>query len=224
MEPGQTINCQGLAQNLRGVQARMDRACDRASRDPGSVTLIAVSKTFSADHVRALYDLGHRDFGENRVQEAAMKIPDLPGDIRWHYIGKVQTNKARKVADLFDVVHSVESDLHMQLLDQTVRTLGAFLQVNLGREPQKTGIFPEALDTLVPGLLKYQHVELTGLMTIGPWNDDPEASRGLFRQLAECAQRVGLTRLSMGMSHDLEVAIEEGATHIRIGTALFGQR
>lgn len=224
MEPGQTPDCQALAQNLLRVQDRIDGVCARIGRDPSSVTLVAVSKTFSADHVRALYDLGHRDFGENRVQEASTKIPDLPGDIRWHYIGKVQTNKARKIADLFDEVHSVESDLHMQHLDQTVRTLGAFLQVNVGREPQKSGIFPEALDSLVPSLLKYQHVELTGLMTIGPWNDDPEASRGLFRQLAECAQRVGLTRLSMGMSHDLEVAIEEGATHIRVGTALFGHR
>jgi PLP dependent protein len=225
-----------LPGNLQRVRERIALAAERAGRRADEITLIAVSKTFPADAIRAAYDAGLRSFGENRVQEFEAKEPKLADltDATWHLIGHLQSNKVRRAAHLFHHVDSIDSLALAQKLDAAaaaeLRPLAVLIEVHLGGEESKSGVAEGDLGALAEGIEKLPHLELRGLMTIPPYCDDPEAARPYFQKLRELragvSQRLGraLPALSMGMSHDFEVAIEEGASEIRIGTALFGPR
>ncbi|MGH9640226.1 MAG: YggS family pyridoxal phosphate-dependent enzyme [Bryobacteraceae bacterium] len=215
---------------LEAVEARIRQAADRSGRARSDITLVAASKKFSAAAIRAAYDAGLRDFGENYVQEFAQKVPelgDLPG-ARFHLIGHLQSNKARDAAALFDVVQTADSPKLLRRLDafasERNKTVEALIEVKLSSEEHKTGAPPEQIPALIEAAAGCAHLRLTGLMTMPPWSEDPEASRPYFRRLAQLARQYKLERLSMGMSAGFEVAIEEGATLIRVGTALFGPR
>jgi pyridoxal phosphate enzyme (YggS family) len=212
------------AANLRDVQARIERACEAVNRDPSGITLIAVSKTYPAEAIRAFYDLGHRHFGESRLQEALPKVESLPHDIVWHYIGRLQSNKARKVADTFDAVHTLESDAQLREIAKSQRAIDGLIEVNLANEAQKGGRSPGDITLFSENVVQCPNVRFRGLMAIGPAGLSNEALRPLYRGLAEANARLGGTWLSLGMSGDLEAAIAEGATHVRVGTALFGTR
>jgi pyridoxal phosphate enzyme (YggS family) len=185
-----------------------------------------VTKKFSADVIREAYDLGLRRFGENYVQEFEGKHPALADlhDAEFHLIGHLQSNKARPAAELFQVIQTVDSDRLAKRVDQFGRPIEVMIEVKLSEEQAKSGAAPDALDGLIGAIRECGNLNLTGLMTMPPWSDDPEQTRPYFRRLAELGRRHALPKLSMGMSHDLEAAIEEGSTHIRIGTALFGPR
>ena len=223
-----------LAANLEAVQRRIAAACERAGRDPASVQLLAVTKGHPPEVVRAAVDLGLTLFGENKVQEAKAKIPLCPGRTRWQMIGHLQTNKAREAVELFDMIQSVDS-LHLaaeinKRAEQAARTMPVLLEVNLAGEASKFGYRPEQLLADLEQINALPRLEIHGLMTMAPWTPEPEKIRTVFRQLRElkerCAAALGapLPQLSMGMTGDFEVAIEEGATIVRIGTALFGER
>ncbi len=212
-----------MRRRIATIRERLERACESSGRGPSQVTLIAVSKTQPAEAIREAYDLGLRDFGESRLQEALPKIEALPNDITWHFIGHLQSNKARKVASLFDVIHTIESEAQLREIEKAGREIQAFIELNVAEEAQKHGIFPAALDDLVEKVIHYQHVHLRGLMTIGPALE-PEMMRPFFGQVRHFNERIRGEWLSMGMSGDFEVAIQEGSTHIRVGTALFGER
>lgn len=209
---------------LANIQDRIAQACASVNRDPASVTLVAVSKTYPIEAIRQLYDLGQRHFGESRLQEAIPKIEVLPSDIVWHFIGHLQSNKAKKAAQYFDVVHTIESEGQLMELQKAEREIQALIEVNVAEEAQKHGIFSQQLDDLRKKVIHYGHVHLRGLMTIGPALDEPEKMRPFFKSLRLLNERIGGDWLSMGMSGDFEVAIQEGSTHVRIGTALFGER
>lgn len=221
---GHTRSVTELASNLRAVQDRIARACESIDRDPASITLVAVSKTYSSDAIRAGFDLGLRHFGESRLQEAQPKIETLPGEIVWHFIGHLQSNKAKRVGQLFDVIHTLTSEGQIKELGKAGRTLDGFIEVNIAEESQKNGLPPSEVDAFREKLLDCGWIRFRGLMTIGPAVDDAEAMRPYFRALREANRAVGGSWLSMGMSHDFEVAIQEGSTHVRVGTALFGAR
>jgi PLP dependent protein len=215
-----------LRERVAAVQARIREAAARARRDPSEITLVAVTKIFPAEAVREAWQLGLRVFGENYVQEFEEKRPalaDLEG-ARFHLIGHLQSNKARKAAELFDAVQTVDSAKLARRLDEAGKLLDVMLEVKLSPEQAKSGAAPEELPALIDALAACRNLRLLGLMTMPPWSDDPEVSRPYFRRLRELAVRHGLRELSMGMSHDLEAAIEEGATYVRVGTALFGRR
>jgi PLP dependent protein len=215
-----------LAERLAAVRERIARAADTAHRDPSSILLLAVTKIFPAATIREAYELGLRDFGENYVQEFEGKHPqvaDLAG-ARFHFIGHLQSNKAGKAAGIFDAVHTVDSAKVARRLNEAGRPLDVMLEVKLSPETAKAGAAPEELPELIAAVRGCANLRLLGLMTMPPWSDDPEPSRPYFRQLRELAERHGLAGLSMGMSHDLEVAIAEGSTCVRVGTALFGKR
>jgi pyridoxal phosphate enzyme (YggS family) len=224
-----------IAANLERIRERISRAASRSGRAADAVTLVAVSKTFPADAIRDAYELGLRHFGENRVQEWESKQPQLTDlAATWHLIGHLQSNKARRAANLFGRVDSVDSLGLAQKLDAAAATQGKRLQllieVHLGSEETKSGVAEADFPALAESVAMLQHVELLGLMTIPPFFDEPERVRPYFqklRELRDSASRwIGkpLSVLSMGMSHDFEIAIEEGATEIRVGTALFGGR
>jgi hypothetical protein len=211
---------------LATVRERIARACDRAGRDPAAILLLAVTKVFPVDVILEAYELGLRDFGENYVQEFETKAPQaraLKG-ARFHLIGHLQSNKSKKAAELFDVIQTVDSARLAQRLNESGRQLDVLLEVKLSAEQAKSGAAPEDLPGLIGAVRECSHLRLRGLMTMPPWSDDPEQSRPYFRSLRELAQKHGLPELSMGMSHDVEAAIEEGATCVRVGTALFGKR
>lgn len=215
-----------LGARVAAVQERIARAAERSRRDPRSVTLVAVTKVFPASAITAAYELGLRDFGENYVQEFEGKHPlvkHLEG-ARFHLIGHLQSNKARRAAELFDAIQTVDSARLARRLNDAGRPLEVLLEVKLSPEEAKSGAAPEELPELVAAVRQYPNLRLEGLMTMPPWSEDAERSRPYFRRLRELAERFGLPRLSMGMSHDLEVAVEEGATVVRVGTALFGAR
>lgn len=215
-----------LHQRLADVRERIARACDRAHRNVSEVTLLAVTKIFPASVIRDAYDLGLREFGENYVQEFEGKAPDvggLPG-ARFHLIGHLQSNKARKAVELFQVVQTVDSSRLARRLNEAGRPLQVMLEVKLSGEDAKSGADPAAISELIAAVGDCPNLTLLGLMTMPPWSDDPEAARPYFRRLRELAVEHGLPQLSMGMSHDLEAAIEEGSTCVRVGTALFGKR
>lgn len=223
-----------LAENLRQIQNRISAACARAGRDPASVTLLAVTKTHPPEAVKAAVDLGLALFGENKVQEAKAKIPLCPARARWHMIGHLQSNKCRDAVGLFEMIQGVDS-LHVaeelnKRAEQAAKTMPILLEVNVVGEASKFGYKPAQLLADFEKLNALPRLEIHGLMTIPPWNPVPEKVRPVFRQLRElkdrCEQALGapLPHLSMGMSGDFEVAIEEGATIVRIGTALFGER
>jgi len=227
-----------IAERVAAVRERIARAAARAGRSPDDVVLVAVAKTHPAEAVREAFEAGVRDFGENRVQEAEHKIAataDLrPAGLRWHLVGHLQGNKARKSAPLFDLIHSADSSELLRRLDRAAaesgRIVRAFLQVDLADEATKFGVPEDVLFATLETARDLGSVRLEGLMILPPWSDDPEASRPFFRRLRELrdeAVKRGLladSELSMGMSHDLEVAIEEGATLVRVGTAIFGER
>ena len=215
-----------LAARLAIVRDRINRAAGRVSRDPAGITLLAVTKVFPAGAIREAYDLGLRDFGENYVQEFETKAPELGdlGGARYHLIGHLQSNKSSKAAELFQVIQTVDSSKLARRLDQTGKPLEIMLEVKVSPEETKSGADPDDLPTLIESVRACPNLRLMGLMCMPPWSDDPEAARPYFRKLRELAQQHGLDQLSMGMSHDLETAIEEGATCVRVGTALFGKR
>ncbi len=204
----------------------MGLVCARTGRQRGSITLLAVSKVFPANAIEEAYGLGLREFGENYVQEFEGKYPavkDLPG-ARFHFIGHLQSNKARRAAQLFSTIQTVDSEKVARRLNEAGVPLDVYLEVKLSDEESKAGCPPEELGTLVAAVRGMPHLTLRGLMTMPPWSEDAELSRPYFRRLASLAREHGVEGLSMGMSHDFEVAIEEGATVIRVGTALFGKR
>ena len=227
-----------LGAQLAHVRAQIESAALKCGRLPHDVTLIAISKTHPASLVRAAIQLGASDIGENRVQEAEQKINEVGRSAaRWHLVGHLQANKARRAVQLFDVIHSLDSlDLARRLdrlcTEERKEELSVLIQVDLGHEETKTGIDQSELTELVEGLAGLERIRLVGLMTLPPFFDDPEKARPFFRRLRELRDELATQRafgdhkgeLSMGMTHDFAVAIEEGATMIRVGTAIFGQR
>jgi pyridoxal phosphate enzyme (YggS family) len=223
-----------LADNLGVLQERIHAACGRAGRDPTSVTLLAVTKSHPPEVVAAAARLGLNLFGENKVQEARAKIPLCPGKLRWHFIGHLQSNKCRDAVELFEMIQSVDSLALAQEItkraEQAAKTMPILLEVNVVGEASKFGYAPEKLLAELETINALPKIEIHGLMAVPPWSSEPEKSRPHFRRLRELKARaeqvlgVPLPHLSMGMSGDFEVAIEEGATMVRIGTALFGPR
>jgi pyridoxal phosphate enzyme (YggS family) len=223
-----------LEANWKAVQQRIEAACTRAGRQAGAVTLVAITKSQPPEVVRTAAALGLHLFGENKVQEAKAKIPQCPGRLRWHMVGHLQTNKCRDAVGLFDMVQSVDS-LHLaeelqRRADQAAKQMPILLEVNAVGEASKFGYRPDQLLADLPHINALPRLAVQGLMTVPPWTLDPEKVRPVFRQMRElkerCEQLLGapLPHLSMGMTGDFEVAIEEGATMIRVGTALFGAR
>ena len=217
-----------IPQALAAVKQRMDEAAHAAGRDPATITLVAVSKTHEADAIRPALDAGHRVFGENRVQEAKAKWPGLKEEfagIELHLIGPLQTNKVREAVALFDVIESVDRPKLARALademERTGRSVPCLLQVNTGLEPQKAGLHPDSIDAMLRLCRMEYQLPVIGLMCIPPVDEDPEPH---FRMLAEAAQRNGLAVISMGMSGDYQAAIRQGATHVRVGSAIFGAR
>jgi pyridoxal phosphate enzyme (YggS family) len=223
-----------LEHNLENIRQRIQAACDRCDREPNSVTLLAVSKTQPPEIVNAAADLGLLVFGENKVQEAKAKIPLCPGKLRWQFIGHLQSNKCRDAVQLFSMIQSVDSLSLAQEInkraDEAAKTMPILLEVNLAGEASKFGYKPAALLADLNSINALPRLEIHGLMTVPPWTVNAESSRPHFQRLrelkSECEQLLSapLPHLSMGMSGDFEVAIEEGATMVRIGTALFGPR
>ena len=228
---------QDIVGNLAAIRERVAAAAAAAGRPPDAVRLLAVSKTFSADHVRAAYAAGQRDFGENKVQEALQKREETAElDIRWHLIGHLQSNKAKRAAEAFAAIHSIDSVDLLRRVDRAAAdagtTMDLYIQVDLAGESTKFGA-PEAdVPAIARAAMECRAARLKGLMLLPPWFDEPERARPYFRRLRELRERlveegIGGTRmreLSMGMSHDFEVAIQEGATLVRVGTAIFGKR
>ena len=226
-----------IAQNLAQVRERIQKACASAGRDPAAVTLIAVSKTKPADMIMEAYDCGQRFFGENKVQELSDKYGMLPSDIHWQMIGHLQRNKVRQVLGKADLIHSVDSlRLAAAIEQEAVRrglTVPILLEVNVAGEESKYGLRPQEVLPLVRELsVSMEHLRVQGLMTIAPFVENPEENRQVFRKLKELSvdirekniNNVSMDILSMGMTNDYEVAIEEGATMVRVGTGIFGER
>jgi pyridoxal phosphate enzyme (YggS family) len=229
-----------IAENIAQVQQQFAAAARRVNRNVDAITLMAVSKTFPVDGIREAYTAGLRVFGENRVQEFAAKAPALRDlhDAEWHLIGHLQTNKAVKAAELFNAIDSVDSlrmaeKLNM-IAESAGKTLSVLIEINIGGESAKNGIPPNSgeLEQILQAASRLKNLKIRGLMTVPPYAEDPEASRPYFRHLREIRNsiaarnlpQVGMDVLSMGMSHDFEIAIEEGSTCVRIGTAIFGER
>jgi PLP dependent protein len=229
-----------IAENIRFIHERMATAARRAGRNPADISLMGVSKTFFPESIREAYDAGVRVFGENRVQEFAAKagaLRDL-GDAEWHLIGHLQTNKAPKAAELFTAVDSVDSVKLTEKLnaaaEKTGKILPVLIEINVGGEDSKSGIAPgsEELEKILMGAPQWKNLVMHGLMTVPPYSEDPEGARPFFRRLREIRDEIGtrclfgvaMDELSMGMSHDFEVAIEEGSTCVRVGRAIFGER
>jgi len=219
---------QDIRVNLERVRERIARAAERAGRRAGDVTLVAVSKTVEAARVREAIAAGVTALGENRVQEARWKIAEVGRPVAWHLIGHLQTNKAKDALELFDVIHSLDRLELAAELDRRARARGhdvtVLLQVNVAGEASKGGVAPDEVGRALEAIAKLERVRVRGLMTIPPEVERAEAARGWFRALRERAERHDLHELSMGMSGDFEVAIEEGATLVRVGTAVFGPR
>ncbi|MBI1391015.1 MAG: YggS family pyridoxal phosphate-dependent enzyme [bacterium] len=226
-----------IAQNLELIRKKMQSAADRAGRSVDEILLIAVSKRFPEEAVREAFRAGQTRFGENRVQEAEQKIPalaDLP--LEWHFIGHLQTNKVKKIIPLVHLIHGVDNPRLVAALQQEAEKrpgpVNILLQVNVGGEEQKSGVDESDFESLLSALSEAPNLSCRGLMTVPPYEDDPERVRPYFRRLRELGERYrsdflapeARLELSMGMSHDFHVAIEEGATMIRVGTSIFGER
>ena len=229
---------QGLAARFADVKARVAAAAENCGRKPDEITLIAISKTHPASLIKELIDLGATDLGENRVQEAETKIPEVgQRNVRWHLVGHLQANKARRAVNLFDVVHSLDSVDLARRLDRLCvevgrQSLPLLIQVDLAHEETKSGVDEDELPELAAIVQQLERLELIGLMTLPPFFEDPKQARPYFRRLRELRDELASKdafgsrngELSMGMTHDFTVAIEEGATMVRIGTAIFGER
>ena len=229
-----------VAENLAHIQERVASAARRVGREPETITLMAVSKTVSSDKIRELYQAGQRLFGESRIQEFAGKTASLQDlrDAAWHMIGHLQSNKASKAAELFGAVDSVDSLRLAEKLnaaaEQVGKKLPLLIEINVGAEAAKSGVWPESseLQAILRAAAGWNHVEVRGLMTVPPFGEDAEAARPFFRRMRELRDeiaqqnlpKVSMGVLSMGMSHDFEIAIEEGSTTVRVGTAIFGNR
>lgn len=225
-----------VTENLKSIEARIQAACDRAGRDRSEVTLICVTKTKPVEMLREAYDNNQREFGENRVQEIQKKFPVLPGDIHWHMIGHLQKNKVKYLMDKVVMIHSVDNyDLAAAVSKDAVKAgivMPVLIEVNVAEEDTKFGVRVDDAETLIRQIADLPGIHVSGLMTIAPYTDDPETNRTYFRQLKELSvdiheksiDNVDMNVLSMGMTGDFEVAIEEGATHIRVGTGIFGER
>lgn len=236
-----TVDEKGIQERLERVRERIERACQRAGRRADEVTLVGVSKTFPVEAVLAARAGGLRDFGENKVQELLEKVERVPGqraggDVVWHMIGHLQRNKAKDVVAVADLFHALDSRRLARELDKRSRAegrvLSCLLQVNVSGEESKFGLPPEEFDAFLDEAAAWEHLRIRGLMTLASPADDPEDVRGEFRRLRGLFERaagspvpgVAMEMLSMGMSGDFEVAIEEGATHVRVGSAIFGER
>ncbi len=230
MSPGRAASA------WRDIQERVRRACERSGRDPSEVHVLGACKRQPADRLRAAYDAGLRDFAENQVQSGEANRPLLPPDVRWHFIGPLQSNKVKRAAAIFDTFHAVDRLKIARALDRhctdRARPAACFLEVNLGAEESKHGFLEAELADAAREVATFEHVQLAGLMAIPPRSETEAEARAWFQRLRELLHRLQDTWetpdpprfLSMGMSGDYEVAIEEGATHVRIGTALFGAR
>ncbi|MDP2168100.1 MAG: YggS family pyridoxal phosphate-dependent enzyme [Thermodesulfovibrionales bacterium] len=221
----------GLIENISGIYKRLSHAAMRAGRNPGDVLLIAVSKGVSVELMREAAEAGLRVFGESRVQEAVKKAAELEtasSGIRWHMIGHLQKNKAGAAVGLFELIHSLDSVELASLINRHASGKGkvqrVLMEVNLSGERSKHGIGKDEIGSLIKAAAKMENISVEGLMTIPPYSDDPEASRPYYKELKELADGYGLRELSMGMTGDFEVAVEEGATMVRVGTAIFGER
>jgi PLP dependent protein len=216
-----------IVANLASLEVRIAAACRRAGRDRSAVHLVAVTKTFPAADVQFAIEAGVTDIGENKVQEARDKKPVVAGAARWHLIGHLQSNKARDAVRLFDLIHTVDSLSLAQKIGQAAAAAGktqqVLLQVNIGREPQKSGVDPDEVDELARGVAAVPSLKLSGVMAIPP-PGEPEEMRRWFREMRAIRERLGVSQLSIGMTDDFEIAIEEGATIIRVGRAIFGSR
>lgn len=217
-----------IEQNVQDLRLRISRACERAGRSPDEVTLVAVTKTVEAPAIQAAVKAGITNFGENRVQEARPKIEQLDslrGYVTWHMVGHLQTNKAKTAVDIFDIIHSVDSiRLAKTLSDRSQKKLPVLVQVNVSAETSKSGFPLSEVSDAVDQIGGLPNLEVVGLMTIAPWVSNADEVRPVFRQLRELRDALELRHLSMGMSDDFEVAIEEGATLVRVGRAIFGER
>ena len=224
-----------VARNLSHIRNEIHVCARQCDRDPASISLLAVSKTFSAETVEEAAAAGQVLFGENRIQEALLKIPAVRSEgLVWHLVGHLQSNKARKAVELFDVIQTIDSEKIARRISRCCEEIGksiqVFVQVNIGEEPQKSGFLPAAVGEIVSLVDSLPNLDLVGLMSIPPFCDDPEQTRPYFKQMFSLISEINqnradpLTELSMGMSSDFRVAIEEGATLIRLGTAIFGLR
>lgn len=223
-----------MTERIAAIQERISSACARAGREPGSVTLVAVSKTHPPEAIREAANAGLTVFGESRVQEARAKIPLCPSGISWHLVGHLQSNKVKHAVQLFEVIHSVDSFRLLEAVDRACdeagRRMDVLLEVNVSGEAVKFGLGPEAVPDVLKRANELMRVNVAGLMTMPPFAEDAEKARPHFRRLRELRDKwraesgFALDQLSMGMSGDFEVAIEEGATLVRVGTALFGER
>ncbi len=217
-----------LAERLESVRLRIAGACLRGGRAPDDVTLVAVCKGFPPDAVREAAAAGLRHLGENRVQEAEAKrslLTGLPPDVVWHMVGHLQTNKVKTALALFDIIQSVDSlNLAEAISRRALRPVPVFLEVNVAGEASKYGLSPDELPGASHAIARLPNLDVRGLMTVAPLAADPQEVRPVFRRLRQLAQSLDLPELSMGMTDDFEVAVEEGATHLRIGRAIFGER
>ena len=223
-----------LSDNLQSIQQRITQACERSGRDPDAVTLVAVSKGHPADRIREASDAGLTVFGENKVQELKLKKSQCPGHLRFDFVGHLQTNKCRDAATCAHMIHSVDSQRVAEALqaacEKLAKTLPILLEVNVSGEATKFGFRPDEIRDLLLDLNRLDRLEIHGFMTMAPWSKDPEKARSHFQELrrlqkqAEDLLGAPLPELSMGMSGDFEVAIEEGSTLVRVGTSLFGER
>lgn len=225
-----------LKENLADVEAKIVKACENSGRQRDDVTLIAVSKTKPVETLKEAYDLGVRVFGENKVQELTDKYEALPKDIQWHMIGHLQRNKVKYIIDKVALIHSVDSIRLAETIEKEAAkhniTANILIEVNVAKEKSKFGLMPEELDELIDKIKDFNHIQVKGLMTIAPFVENPETNREIFRSLRKLSvdisnknvDNVNVSILSMGMTNDYTVAVEEGATMVRVGTGIFGAR
>lgn len=225
-----------LKENLEHVNDNINAACERAGRSREDVTLIAVSKTKPVETLKEAYDLGVRVFGENKVQELCDKYEALPKDIHWHMIGHLQRNKVKYIIDKVDLIHSVDSVRLAETIEKEAAKrdikVRILIEVNVAGEDTKFGLAPEEVDGFIDEIASFSHIEVAGLMTIAPYVQNPEENRSIFARLRKLSvdiagknvDNVNVSILSMGMTNDYEVAVEEGATMVRVGTGIFGER
>ncbi len=225
-----------IENNYKNVIERIDNACRKAGRDRSEVRLIAVSKTKPADDIKQVYDMGQRIFGENKVQELCGKVPQLPEDIEWHLIGHLQQNKVKYLMENTAMIHSVDSFRLAETISKEAqkhnKVMPVLLEINVAEEESKFGIAASEAEEMVRQISALPGVEIRGFMTVAPFVDDPEENRWVFRELKQLCvdinnkniNNIKMNELSMGMTNDFEIAIEEGATFVRVGTAIFGER
>lgn len=225
-----------LKENLADIEAKIVKACENSGRQRDDVTLIAVSKTKPVETLKEAYDLGVRVFGENKVQELTDKYEALPKDIQWHMIGHLQRNKVKYIIDKVALIHSVDSIRLAETIEKEAAkhniTANILIEVNVAKEESKFGLMPEELDELIDKIKDFNHIQVKGLMTIAPFVENPETNREIFRSLRKLSvdisnknvDNVNVSILSMGMTNDYTVAVEEGATMVRVGTGIFGAR